>query len=212
MKLNEDIVLSLPNTPLLLVPYAHNHVPCYHAWMQSTELLELTASEPLSLSEEQENMQSWRNDPTKITFVILDSSFNPPIMAGDVNLYLLPDEDEDEEQGLAEIEVMIAEQNSRRKGLAKNALWLMMAFVTLHLPVRTFVAKILNHNLPSISLFTKQMPFSEHRRIDAFKEIHYRLHVSTDINSALKQVRDKWIVQSFSKSPFKDAVYSPPSA
>jgi hypothetical protein len=44
------------------VPYHADHVPLYNAWMQTPELLELTASEPLSLEEEYENQVSWRED------------------------------------------------------------------------------------------------------------------------------------------------------
>ena len=34
----------------------------YHRWMRSTELQELTASEPLTLQEEYAMQQSWRDD------------------------------------------------------------------------------------------------------------------------------------------------------
>lgn len=34
----------------------------YHEWMQGTELQQLTASEPLSLDEEFEMQEAWRND------------------------------------------------------------------------------------------------------------------------------------------------------
>ena len=38
MKLNQDTILLTPN--LMLVPYEPHHVPKYHGWMQSAELLE----------------------------------------------------------------------------------------------------------------------------------------------------------------------------
>ncbi|CAD6202470.1 unnamed protein product [Miscanthus lutarioriparius] len=40
----------------LMVPYMRQHVPRYHDWMQDPALLEATASEPLSLSQEFEDM------------------------------------------------------------------------------------------------------------------------------------------------------------
>lgn len=42
--------------------------------MQDPWLLEMTASEPLSLDEERANQKSWRDDPTKCTFIILSQA------------------------------------------------------------------------------------------------------------------------------------------
>jgi len=47
----------------LMVPYMREHVPRYHDWMQDPALLEATASEPLSLSQEFEVHRSWTLDP-----------------------------------------------------------------------------------------------------------------------------------------------------
>lgn len=51
-------------------------------------------------------------------------------MAGDVNLFL---NDPDEDLGIAEIEVMVAEAGSRRKGLGREAVRMMMAYGALGL-------------------------------------------------------------------------------
>lgn len=37
---------------IALMPYKKEFIPVYHTWMQDPEILELTASEPLTLAEE----------------------------------------------------------------------------------------------------------------------------------------------------------------
>lgn len=79
-----------------LVPYDALHVSKYHEWMQDEWIRgtpvthfpcsplhasptpftasEMTASEPLSLPEEYDMQQSWREDAAKCTFIVLDRS------------------------------------------------------------------------------------------------------------------------------------------
>ncbi|KAF9352009.1 N-acetyltransferase 9 [Mortierella sp. AD094] len=78
--------------------------------MQSPELLEMTASEPLTLKEEYEMQESWRIDENK--------------MVGDVNLFF---NDHDDPHS-AEIEIMIAEPDYRRKGMGLEALCMMITY------------------------------------------------------------------------------------
>lgn len=114
-----------------LVPYRPEHVPTYHSWMQQPHLLEATASEPLSLQEEYAMQGSWRDDPMKCTFIILNPQFadtagtgsHGGAMAGDVNLFLSGDD-----ASTAEVEVMIAEERSRGAGLGYESVRLMMAW------------------------------------------------------------------------------------
>ena len=50
---------------VVLVPYRPEHVETYHAWMQSTHLLEVTGSEPMTLEEEVDMQRSWLEDDDK---------------------------------------------------------------------------------------------------------------------------------------------------
>ena len=61
-------------------------------------------------------------------------------ICGDVNLFLNVDS---ERQGYAEVDVMIAEKESRRKGLAGEAVNYMMAYGFKHHNCKGFIAKIL---------------------------------------------------------------------
>lgn len=138
-----------------LVPYREKFVSNYHIWMQSPFLLEMTGSEPLTIEEEYEMQQSWRDDEKKCTFIILAQEENVEElhrMVGDVNLFLSKDDD-----GLpqAEIDVMIAEDRYRRKGMGIESVCLMLWYGVVHLKIQKFFAKIKKENNPSISLFLK---------------------------------------------------------
>ena len=50
--MRENWTTRLTGSRVVLVPYRRAHVPKYHEWMKSTQLQELTGSEPLSLEEE----------------------------------------------------------------------------------------------------------------------------------------------------------------
>lgn len=73
-------------------------------------------------------------------------------MAGDVNVFFNGSADDDDvgaESGryaVGEVEVMIAERGSRRKGLAREALTMMMDYCSRELSTSRFVAKIKDHN------------------------------------------------------------------
>ena len=126
-----NAALTLAGERVLLVPYTRRHVPTYHAWMQSPELLAATASEPLSLEAEYAMCTSWRQDEDKCTFIILDRAAaadaaapGDEAMVGDVNLFL----NDDEDARTAEIEVMVAVHTARRRGVAAEALSLLQAW------------------------------------------------------------------------------------
>lgn len=87
-------------------------------------------------------------------------------MAGDVNLFFHDFEDEK----AAEINVMIADSSSRRKGLAKEALSLMMNYAIHHLHASKFIAKISDSNEASLTLFKTFFEFEQTGHSNAFQE------------------------------------------
>ncbi|KAH8279992.1 hypothetical protein KR054_011198, partial [Drosophila jambulina] len=131
MRLNEKT--KVLGRRVILVPYEARHVPKYHDWMSSETLRQLTASEELTLEEEYEMQRSWREDSDKLTFIILDAGIYAQnqdeiaAMVGDTNLFLHPDP-EDEDQQVAEAEIMIAEPAARGRGYGREAMLLMLKY------------------------------------------------------------------------------------
>ncbi|XP_019641862.1 PREDICTED: N-acetyltransferase 9-like protein [Branchiostoma belcheri] len=187
MKINEKTLLQ--GSRIVLVPYKKHHVPKYHGWMQSPELQELTASEPLTLEQEYDMQHSWWQDENKCTFIVLDknswqSAERTEIdsMIGDVNLFFTNQECPTE----AEIEIMIAEPSSRRKGAGREALTTMMAYGVQELGVTEYMAKIGYSNHGSLSLFHK-LGYTEVSRSDVFQEVTLHLPISDDVRTKLEQ-------------------------
>lgn len=174
--MKSNYALALIGSEVTLVPYRKHHVEKYHEWMCSQELLEATASEPLSLEEEYEMQKSWRDDEKKCTFILLRGGQNGveeehdegARMLGDVNLFL----NDYDDPCNAEIEIMVAESGHRRKGYAREALKLMMAYGMETLHLHRFYAKIGEANIASITLF-KAMGFVQVNYVEAFKEYEF---------------------------------------
>ncbi|KQK23156.1 hypothetical protein BRADI_1g71575v3 [Brachypodium distachyon] len=110
------------------------------------------------------------------TFIVLDkeliegefASGNPhtEAMVGDVNIYMNDPDDLE----IAEIEIMIAEQKSRGKGLGQEVILMMMAFAVDKYRTHTFRAKISESNNASLKLFRK-LSFKDASYSSAFKEV-----------------------------------------
>ena len=87
-------------------------------------------------------------------------------MAGDVNLFL----NDSDGAGIAELDVMIAEERSRRRGLGRAAVKAMMAFAAARLPaVRGFCVRINDDNEPSLGLF-RSLGFAPESHSEVFKQ------------------------------------------
>lgn len=165
----------------------------YHAWMQSDTLLESTCSERLTLEEEYSMQESWRDDDKKCTFIIVEGrcykeciqngadeeqwkGMSQQSMVGDVNVFF---NDPDDDPNAVEIEVMVAEQAYRKRGIAKEAVSLMMGYCVQQLSVTRFRAQILMDNVDSIGLF-RALNYKETKTIPVFHEVVYELSREID--------------------------------
>lgn len=109
----------------------------------------------------------------QLTFILIDltTGASPAPMCGDVNLFF---NDADGDRGVGEIEIMIAEPGSRRKGIAAEALTLFMAYTHAALGVERWVAKVGQANTASLSLF-QRLGFAQTKVVACFAEVHYEL-------------------------------------
>ncbi|PVU89565.1 hypothetical protein BB559_005062 [Furculomyces boomerangus] len=190
MKNNENLVLDGKN--VILVPYRKEHVERYNEWMKSEELLELTDSEPLSLQEEYEMQESWKNDNDKCTFILLSKEPGTKSnaqnwrdlnrMVGDVNLYINDIYDKER----AEIEVMIAEPEFRGKGIASEALKILMCYALKALGISKFYCRILEKNVQSIKLFSN-LGYKITERSEYFKQVTLELEMTEDKRKELME-------------------------
>jgi RimJ/RimL family protein N-acetyltransferase len=132
----------------------------------------MTASEPLTLEEEYEMQISWRNDNDKCTFIVLKDEQ----MIGDVNLFIHP---YDNQEGVktGEIEVMIAEKESRGKGHGKSAVIMMLHYGFTVLNIERVRARISMKNENSIKMFEK-LGFLHVSRSEVFEEVTLELHLN----------------------------------
>ena len=187
MKINGNT--RLEGTSVVLVPYREIHVQKYHEWMSSSELQELTASEPLSLEQEYDMQKSWYNDEDKCTFIILDKQLYETThdeiaaMIGDTNLFFNCQDD----KTTAEAEIMIAEKSFRKMGRGKEAMLIMFYYAVQNLSVKRFTVKIGYENKPSINMF-KNMKFSIESESDVFQEVTLYVDVSNDWITWLKEM------------------------
>lgn len=185
MKINENCSIFGKN--VILVPYKTHHVLRYHEWMKSKELQELTASEPLSLDQEYEMQKSWHQDENKLTFIIMDLEkwrnscvSEEDCMCGDVNLFF----NDTEDKLIAEIEIMVAEESCRGKGLGSEAIYLMIKYGVDNLGLKKITAKIGMKNSKSLHLFGK-LGFKEVSRSEVFNEVTLELPVTAELCQTL---------------------------
>jgi len=191
MRINEST--ALVGQDVILVPYRSEHVEKYHEWLKDPDIQQATASEPLTLAEEYDMQRSWHLDDDKLTFIILDRAVHPSLddlpsrltqgMIGDVNLFLSDVELDEEDAAVqaspakqGELEIMIAEPLARRKGLASQAIQLMIAYASrppLSLAPTHFLVRIGMANKASIAMFDR-LGFAVVRTVEVFQEVEMR--------------------------------------
>ena len=196
MKLNFNLKLS--SNKLCLIPYRKEFVLKYHEWMQDPYLLEMTASEALSLEEEYQMQKTWYEDEKKCTFIITKKLNNEKMkeedlgqkekeiinlyckyMIGDVNLFF----NDNMNNKKCEIEIMIAKQEDRRNGYGKEAVLMMMQFGIIKLGVEVFYCKIHEDNKGSRQLF-QALGYNE---INYVKANEIKTKIAPNILGALVQ-------------------------
>ncbi|KAH1099508.1 hypothetical protein AAZX31_13G012300 [Glycine max] len=188
--MGEKGCVSLEGKKVILVPYMEAHVPKYHEWMKDPSLLQATGSEPLTLQQEYTMQLSWSQDPNKETFIVLDKDLvvgdfshgepHPEAMVGDVNIFM----NDLDDPHVAEIEIMIAEPKSRRKGLAKESVLMMMTFAIEKLGINIFRVKIGESNGASLDLFQK-LGFVQTSYSSIFKEVTLELQITQPKKEAM---------------------------
>ena len=99
----------------------------------------------------------------------LPSTSSLGCLCGDVNLFLHP-----YLHPLGELEVMVAEPLSRRKGIAAEALTLLMAYARDVYSVHGFVAKVGGDNEASLRLFRERLGFVQAEYAEVFDEFELR--------------------------------------
>jgi RimJ/RimL family protein N-acetyltransferase len=171
---------------------------------------EATASERLTLEEEYESQESWRASHDKLTFIICQplsaaarggasiqagGPDSPVRMVGDVNLFLYPYEEEDDlelpsatpEFCVGEVDIMIADQEHRGKGLGRAVVQAFLQYISRNLDgimreyaedkdmptppgLKLLMAKISQTNAGSVALF-KNLGFEQEGEVNYFGEV-----------------------------------------
>mmetsp|Transcript_10757 Transcript_10757/g.20126 ORF Transcript_10757/g.20126 Transcript_10757/m.20126 type:complete len:244 (-) Transcript_10757:1161-1892(-) len=122
-------------------------------------------------------------------------------MIGDVNLFLSSDDDDDDAESddrhccemvdcrykQAELDIMVAEESFRGKGIGKEAVLIMMLYGAEELGVRKFIVKIKKNNSRSILLF-KSLEFEESNYAACFEEYEYvfQRHTAADAAATIR--------------------------
>jgi hypothetical protein len=118
-------------------------------------------------------------------------------LIGDINFFLKKDE-EDGDSIEAEVNIMIGEADSRRKGLAKEALLLGFRYVIEQHKATSIIARISDENIASISLFETKLQWKIESHSDVFGETTFKSVSDAAFKSSLEaQTPDYRVTQDY---------------
>lgn len=136
----------------------------------------------------------------------IDASFIPKslcAMIGDINLFLSEEEEDENESERddtsgaehrrrmqAELDVMVAEESFRGKGIGKEAVCIMMLYGAEELGIRKFVVKVNETNVASRFLFEKSLGFKETNYAACFNQYEYVFQRPTP-SDIIAEIREK---------------------
>lgn len=140
--------------------------------------------------------RSWRADYDKLTFIILSpcqghtdvitsQQDNRTNMIGDVNLFLSPDDDDEQDKTdsdkirlVGELEIMIARHDQRGKGYAKAALVTFVHYIDANLTtiLQEYVDGTAGHRVKRAELayFRVKISADNERSIGLFRSLSFR--------------------------------------
>eukprot|EP00494_Astrolonche_serrata_P028415 UN28681 len=102
--------------------------------MSDPYILKMTETEPMTLHEVSDLVPFYNKCDDKYIFLLIDNELET--LAGDINLFIYEetneedekDKDVKEQEKYGELNIMVAEEKSRRKGIAKEAIQLIMKY------------------------------------------------------------------------------------
>lgn len=161
----------------VLTEFTQKMVPKYFQWLQDPDIQKDTCTEGLSLDEVAGLAEIWKK-PGIYTFIICDKNrfvheSAEESMIGDLNLFV-GDES-------VEVNLMIAEKEFRRLGIAQEVVKFVERWVRDVLGIMKVVAKIGGENFKSIGLFSK-LGFVEYEKDEAFGEVHLMKDLTNNSN------------------------------
>ena len=106
---------------LVLAPYDSCHVPIVNKWLKDDWIREVVSAKKLSLEKEYEQQKMWAVDETKFSFIVCRRKDRNSSGSNDIKCQYIGTVDLFIDTEYAEIIIMIADRQHRRKGLAREA-------------------------------------------------------------------------------------------